>query len=79
MMIYAVTTSFSCIVVGKFAARFGRNIPFLLAASVDVASYAFCLTWKITEANAWFTYMIFAAFGISLAIWNTLIIGNFVF
>nr|CAB3267515.1 protein unc-93 homolog A-like [Phallusia mammillata] len=77
MMVYAVTTCISCMACGKFSARYGRNIPFLLATAVEVTIYVFCLNWNITTDNTWLVYALFAAFGVSLAVWNTLIIAMY--
>lgn len=76
MMIYSLTTFLSCMGTGKFSAQYGRNIPFLFALVLDVANYTFCLSWNINSGNAWLTYLVFACFGLSLGIWNTLIVGE---
>ncbi|CAK8677639.1 unnamed protein product [Clavelina lepadiformis] len=68
IVIFGLFQSASSYLAGKFAERFGRNLPMLFGFVLDAAIYVFCLLWKPTEGTTYFVYILFAAFGISLGI-----------
>ncbi|CAK8681296.1 unnamed protein product [Clavelina lepadiformis] len=61
----------SCL-VGKFAGKYGRNIPYIFAFFVDIGNYTACLHWKITEENSWAIYILSFSFGLTDGVWQTL-------